>query len=94
MNAKKPTSSIIQGQAGPDAVVRPLLVGIGEILWDILPDGRQMGGAPANFAYHARALGAAFSAAASISSIPAIPLRPRTRSERETTSRRPWSRGC
>jgi fructokinase len=37
----------------------PLVVGIGEILWDILPDGRQMGGAPANFAYHARALGAA-----------------------------------
>jgi len=37
----------------------PLVVGIGELLWDLLPDGRQMGGAPANFAYHARALGAA-----------------------------------
>jgi fructokinase len=37
----------------------PLVFGIGEILWDILPDGQQMGGAPANFAYHARALGAA-----------------------------------
>ncbi|HOW84588.1 MAG TPA: carbohydrate kinase [Candidatus Aminicenantes bacterium] len=36
----------------------PLVVGIGEILWDLLPDGRQMGGAPANFAVHARALGA------------------------------------
>jgi fructokinase len=34
------------------------IVGIGEILWDLLPSGRQMGGAPANFAYHARALGA------------------------------------
>ena len=34
------------------------LVGIGEILWDLLPDGRQLGGAPANFAYHASALGA------------------------------------
>src|SRR5258706_11701834 len=33
-------------------------VGIGELLWDLLPGGRQMGGAPANFAYHARALGA------------------------------------
>jgi fructokinase len=33
------------------------LVGIGEVLWDLLPDGRQLGGAPANFAYHARALG-------------------------------------
>src|SRR5437764_11346920 len=34
------------------------LVGIGELLWDILPGGRQLGGAPANFVYHARALGA------------------------------------
>ena len=33
------------------------LVGIGEVLWDLLPGGRQLGGAPANFAYHARALG-------------------------------------
>jgi len=32
--------------------------GIGEVLWDLLPSGAQMGGAPANFAYHARALGA------------------------------------
>ena len=34
------------------------LVGLGEILWDMLPDGKQLGGAPANFAYHAQALGA------------------------------------
>jgi fructokinase len=34
------------------------VVGVGEILWDILPSGKQMGGAPANFAYHARGLGA------------------------------------
>lgn len=34
------------------------LIGLGEILWDILPSGRQLGGAPANFAYHANALGA------------------------------------
>jgi len=37
---------------------RPVVVGIGEILWDLLPSGKQMGGAPANFAYQARALGA------------------------------------
>jgi fructokinase len=36
---------------------RPLLVGIGEILWDMLPGGKQLGGAPANFAYQAGALG-------------------------------------
>ena len=34
------------------------VVGIGEVLWDLLPDGPQLGGAPANFACHARALGA------------------------------------
>jgi fructokinase len=34
-----------------------LIVGLGELLWDLLPDGRKLGGAPANFAYHARALG-------------------------------------
>lgn len=28
------------------------VVGIGEVLWDMLPQGRQLGGAPANFAYH------------------------------------------
>lgn len=38
---------------------RPVIVGIGEILWDMLPAGKQLGGAPANFAYHAAALGAA-----------------------------------
>ena len=59
MSAKKPTSSIFDGQAGPGANPTPIVVGIGEILWDILPDGRQLGGAPANFAFHARALGAA-----------------------------------
>ena len=34
------------------------VVGIGELLWDLLPTGAQIGGAPANFSYHARALGA------------------------------------
>jgi fructokinase len=38
--------------------MKPKLVGIGELLWDMLPDGPQLGGAPANFAYHACALGA------------------------------------
>ncbi|HOC01527.1 MAG TPA: carbohydrate kinase [Verrucomicrobiota bacterium] len=37
---------------------RPLVIGLGEVLWDLLPAGRQLGGAPANFAYHAHALGA------------------------------------
>jgi fructokinase len=33
------------------------IVGIGEILWDLLPAGKKLGGAPANFAYVAGALG-------------------------------------
>jgi len=41
---------------GATRVVRCL--GIGEVLWDMLPAGRQLGGAPANFAYHAHAFGA------------------------------------
>lgn len=35
-----------------------IAVGLGEVLWDLLPAGKQLGGAPANFAYHAQALGA------------------------------------
>ncbi len=33
------------------------VVGIGEALWDILPDGKKVGGAPANFAYHVSQFG-------------------------------------
>jgi len=32
-------------------------VGLGELLWDIFPDSRQLGGAPANFAYMTSLLG-------------------------------------
>jgi fructokinase len=39
-------------------VKKHVVIGIGEILWDLLPEGKQLGGAPANFAYHAMALGA------------------------------------
>jgi fructokinase len=34
------------------------VVGLGEVLWDLLPTGPQLGGAPTNFTYHAAALGA------------------------------------
>lgn len=37
---------------------KPLILGIGEIVWDCLPEGRKLGGAPVNFAYHAMQLGA------------------------------------
>ena len=38
--------------------MKQLIVGLGEILWDCLPEGKKLGGAPANFAFHARLLGA------------------------------------
>ncbi len=41
-----------------DANANPCIVGIGEILWDVFPDRSCFGGAPANFAAHAAALGA------------------------------------
>ena len=38
---------------GGKGVMKFKLVGIGEVLWDLLPCWWQLGGAPANFAYHA-----------------------------------------
>ncbi len=34
------------------------VIGMGEVLWDMLPTGKVLGGAPVNFAYHAAQLGA------------------------------------
>jgi fructokinase len=36
----------------------PTVVALGEVLWDLFPDGARFGGAPANFAHHAASLGA------------------------------------
>jgi fructokinase len=35
----------------------PLVVGLGELIWDMFPEGRRLGGAPSNFAYISRLLG-------------------------------------
>ena len=32
---------------------KPIVVSLGELLWDMLPTGKRAGGAPVNFAYHA-----------------------------------------
>lgn len=37
--------------------MKDIIVGIGEALWDVLPEGRKLGGAPANFAYHVSQFG-------------------------------------
>ena len=36
---------------------QPIAVGLGELLWDMLPKGKQIGGAPFNFARHCNQLG-------------------------------------
>lgn len=36
---------------------QPIVVGMGEALWDVLPEGKKLGGAPANFAYHVSQFG-------------------------------------
>ena len=36
----------------------PVVVGIGELLWDVFPEGKQLGGAPLNFSHHCAQLGA------------------------------------
>ena len=36
---------------------KQFVIGIGEALWDMLPEGKKLGGAPANFAYHASQFG-------------------------------------
>ena len=38
---------------------KPIIIGLGEILWDLIPEGKKAGGAPINFVYHASQLGAA-----------------------------------
>src|SRR3954465_396022 len=46
----------------PFATAHPIMtykiLAVGEVLWDLLPTGKQLGGAPANFTYHCRSLGA------------------------------------
>lgn len=44
--------------SGCGACADAVVVGLGEILWDVFDDGERFGGAPANFACHAAAFGA------------------------------------
>lgn len=50
---KTNSSPLSRRGAGGEA----LIVGLGEALWDMLPEGKKLGGAPANFAYHAKQFG-------------------------------------
>jgi fructokinase len=46
-----------KNKARPYGRKKCVIVGLGEILWDVFPDGRRLGGAPANFAFYANSLG-------------------------------------
>lgn len=48
---------MIAGDTDHSAPVARTVVGLGELIWDMLPGGKSMGGAPSNFAYHSRLLG-------------------------------------
>ena len=48
---------MMQSEARPRGRKKFVLIGLGEILWDIFPEERKMGGAPANFAFYAKNLG-------------------------------------
>ena len=37
--------------------MKGIVIGLGEALWDVLPEGKKIGGAPANFAYHVSQFG-------------------------------------
>ncbi|MCM1521807.1 MAG: carbohydrate kinase [Muribaculaceae bacterium] len=37
--------------------MKEIVIGMGEALWDVLPEGKKIGGAPANFAYHVSQFG-------------------------------------
>ncbi|MFN9372291.1 MAG: carbohydrate kinase family protein [Planctomycetaceae bacterium] len=52
----------------------PTLVGLGEILWDLFPDGPRFGGAPANFACTAAELGARVATVEMVSAVGTDPL--------------------
>lgn len=49
-----------------NSIKKHTVIGIGEVLWDLLPDGKILGGAPVNFAYHAMQLGAVGVAVSSV----------------------------
>ncbi len=37
--------------------MKKVVIGMGEALWDVFPEGKKIGGAPANFAYHVSQFG-------------------------------------
>ncbi|MET0648357.1 MAG: carbohydrate kinase [Pyrinomonadaceae bacterium] len=53
-------------QKSSSSINDQLVVGLGELIWDIFPEGRRLGGAPSNFAYVSRLLGNAAAVASRV----------------------------
>jgi len=49
---------MVGDETNSDSQTEMKILSIGEVLWDMLPSGRKVGGAPANFAFHCMQLGA------------------------------------
>jgi len=57
-NIPRPLGTPLKGGIQEESdTMNKIIVGIGEILWDLLPAGKQLGGAPMNFAYWINRLG-------------------------------------
>src|SRR6185503_16520070 len=57
MSPQARTNSETRATDRPSLNAPLTIVGLGELLWDLFPSGRQLGGAPANFAYCSHLLG-------------------------------------
>lgn len=58
MSTQRPAQPSIANQTPATFSATSRIVAFGEILWDLLPTGKKLGGAPVNFLYHAQTLGA------------------------------------
>ena len=58
MSTQRPAQPSIANQTSATFSATSRVVAFGEILWDLLPTGKKLGGAPVNFLYHAQTLGA------------------------------------
>jgi hypothetical protein len=64
-----------------------LVVGLGELIWDMFPEGRRLGGAPSNFAYISRLLGNAAAVSTVYPSASRLKRRPSARCFSSSTMR-------
>ena len=62
-----------------------IVVGMGEALWDVLPEGKKIGGAPANFAYHVSQFGLESCVVSAVATMPSAKRLSKTSSKVSTT---------